>query len=292
MSKMESDSFGFGDVVNHEIKNTDSLSLIELSISAMSKRPNYRSAFMESAKKAQILQYDKDGKPVLDAKKKHETKEDYLFSDTLRVTTMCNIVVKSIVSALNDKQTNSIYVPSLCGKMCVFKETTEEPNTEFIRALPNNPSLFSEGIKDGIKYTFINFNLKDGKLTKEQLTGIQGYKLGTLIYDTIGYDRFYHMVLNSSNAVSTLSETLVKYIESYEPSDFGVIGVLNNLKESVYCDDSYNNAVAYVAKQIKSDAKVDKKITVGESRSKNLVTLIEHKLKEMYKPKVKEENKQ
>lgn len=287
-----SDTFGFGDVVNHPLQKTDSLSLVELAISAISKRPNYRAAFVESARKAHILQYDSEGKPVLNKKGEHDTKEDYVYSEALRVTTMSNVVVKAIVSALNDRQTNSIYVPSLCGKMCVFKEVTNEEDTDFIRALPSSPAIFSEGVESGVKYTFINFNLKDGKLTKEQLTGIQGYKLGSLIHDTIGFDRFYHMVLNSSNVVSTLSEELVKFIKEYEPEDFGVIDVLDNLKASKYGDKRFDNAISYVAKQIKVDAKAAKVISIGESRSKNLVTLIEFKLKELYSPKAKKEDKQ
>lgn len=252
-----------------EIHEKDALSLFELGLSAIAKRPAYKRMITEVRKEVVKTEYDDDGKEV-------SSTVEYAYSDIMRHTTFSNVMVKAIVSGMNDRNTNSIHVPSYLGKMCVYKTPTSE-DFAFLKCR----HVVTDNEYD---YGIIDKCLEGGKLTKEMLTGLSGFHIGALIVEAIGEDRIYQAVVNSSNAVTTLSDSMLAYIETYKPTNSIMLMSWNALKSGICPADMYEDVVSGIAQQIKTDAKANGIISNGESRSKVLAFLIGLRLKEMYKP--------
>lgn len=252
---------------NEEIHEKEAHSLLEVGMAAISKRPAFKRMITEARKQQVVTEYDKDGNEV-------SSHTEFVYSEAMRITTFSNVMVKAIVSGMNDRNSNSIYVPSYMGKMCLYKVPVSE-DYNFLTC--------HDVVTDGnFDYAIMDMCLTDGKLTKEMLTGLSGFHVGSMIYEAIGEDRLYNMVSNSSNAVTTLSESLVHFIESYSPVDDLVCVTWEILKSGMCPADKYEGVVSGIAQHIKSAAKTAGIISNGESRSKVLPFLIGLRLKEMY----------
>lgn len=251
--------------------------IIDLVVKAIAKRPNYRRMLTEATSVKLVEEYDANGNIIRNESGHILYKEEPKYSDSLKTVTFSNLIVKGMVAAMNDKDANSIIVPSLNGKAVVCKNPLQSG------VIYENTYAVHE--EYGFSYAVIDFSLEKGRITKESLIGFDGYKFADMVLSVIGMNQLKQLVLNEATSVVEMSEELANYIDAYNPSKIEGLLMKNALASKLLKGREYEEAISQYGRMIKSDARKDNIISMSEHKSRTLSLLVESKLKALY-PKV------
>lgn len=248
--------------------------IAEAVVKAIAKRPPYKRMLTEALTEVVIDKLDENGKVVKDDNDKPVRVTVYKYSDNLQHVTLCNLIVKGMVSAMNDLNANKIIVPSLDGKAVVCKNP--------IQAGITYENVYQTYEENGFSYAVIDFSVTNGCITKESLLGFDGYRFGDMVLSVIGKTQLKQLVVNASTTVTEMSEELVAFMDKYVPCDITGQLIKSALASKSLTGKDYTDAISQYGRMIKSDARKAEVITMAEHKSRVLSLLVENKLKATY----------
>lgn len=278
--------------ITEQVQNLTDKDLFSVVIQGILTRPLIRMQVSEVLSCVVVDTLDEHGKIVKDSEGKVCTHEEFKYPNEVITSALTNAIVKSLVLEMNKSRTNSMKFTSLLGRICLCKVDTleeRESGQNFRHCkLSDKPFIHSDGIINGIKYTFVNFSIDNGVLDKDTVVGLRGIELANMIISSVGIIKFKNAIGSSNTNAGLLTDKMKTFIKEYKKSSNRSItrtikALEDDLKNKVQdraSDEDYLADIKEVARQIKIDMKNAK--LVANTRSKSLIPNIEIALMERF----------
>lgn len=274
--------------ITEQVQNLTDKDLFSVVIQGILTRPLIRMQVSEVLSCVVANTKDEDGNVKTDSEGKVCTHEEFKYPNEVIRSALSNAIVKALVLEMNKHRTNSMVFTSLEGRICLCKaDTTEKRNSgENFRRYNNSdkPFIHSDGIINGMKYTFVNFSLSNGVLDKDTVVGLRGIELANMIISSVGLIRIKNAIGSTTTNAGILTDKMKAYIREYKKSsNRSITRTIRDLEEDLKrkvedraSDAEYLADIKEVAKQIKNDMKAEK--LIENTRSKSLIPNIETEL--------------
>ena len=214
---------------------------------------------------------------------------EYEYSESVIMSALSAAIKKVLLLECSKSTDSAIHFTNYRGRICLTKEPTNEDDKPFAKSDEKHVCISGVLAKSRIK--FIRFNVKDGKISKDDINTLDGIRLAVMIVESIGLSVFRQMIVSEANLSSNLSEEMKVFVRDFTPtSPRPIVLVFNELKaDAEKTDDQRMPKADYLADihelaiHIKNEAKA--KDIVTSTRSRLLVPNICFALMERFKRK-------
>lgn len=247
-----------------QLNNADDADLLTVVINGILSRPLIREQVNEVLASTSKQKGDK-------------VVEVFQYPTSLIVTALSSAIKKVLILDMNKVKTNSMFFPSLNGKICLLKSSTDEKDTGFTKSKEEH--IYAGGVFAGNRYKFLDFSLTNGRLCKDTLTTLKGTKLAVMIIESVGITSFKIKLANAGNVTSTLDESCKDFIRDFTTETPRYVSLMiSEMEEDKKRDkrelskEAYMSNIKELAYIIKDELKKSEKLT--NTRSKTIIPSI------------------
>lgn len=214
-------------------------------------------------------------------------KLEYVYSESVVLSALSAAIKKVLLLECAKATDSAIHFTTYRGRICLTKEPTNEDDKPFTKSDEKHVCISGVIAKSRIK--FIRFNIRDGKISKDDINTLDGIRLAVMVIESIGLSVFRQMIVSEANLSSNLSDEMKVFIRDFNPSaPRPIVLVLNELKADAEKADGkrmskedYLADIHELAIHIKNEAKAKEIVT--STRSRLLVPNICFALMERFK---------
>ena len=214
-------------------------------------------------------------------------KLEYVYSESVIMSALSAAIKKVLLLECSKATDSAIHFTTYRGRICLTKEPTNEDDSPFAKSDEKHVCISGVIAKSRLK--FIRFNIKDGKISKDDINTLDGIRLAVMVVESVGLSVFRQMIVSQANLSSNLSDEMKAFVKDFNPtSPRPIVLVLNELKADAdkadderMSRDDYLADIHELAVHIKNEAK--KADIVTTTRSRMLVPNICFALMERFK---------
>ena len=151
---------------------------------------------------------DKDG----------SVKLEYVYDESVIMSALSAAIKKVLLLECSKAADSSIHFTTYRGRICLTKEPTNEDDSPFKKS--NDKHVCISGVIAKSRMKFIKFNIKDGKISKEDINTLDGIRLSVMIIESVGLSVFRQMIVSEANLSSNLSDNMKAFIKDFNNGCF------------------------------------------------------------------------
>lgn len=227
--------------------------------------------------------------------KNGDVQEVFVHSESVILAALSSTIKKVLLLECMKKTDSCLRFTTYRGRICLSKVATNEPDSSFTKS--EDKHICITGVIAKSRLNFIPFNVKEGKLTKEDINTLDGIKLAVMVVEAVGLTVFRQQIVSESNLSSNLTEGMKAFINGFKPeSPRPLVLIYDDLVKDKSKDDSekmckqdYLDSIHTLAVYIKNQAiQADKKVEekdkklVASTRSRMLIPNISFALMEKF----------
>lgn len=261
-------------LTNADLRGLTNDDLLSVVVSGILSRPGIRGQVNEVLKTKNVVE-DNNIVPK------------FVYPHSVIMSALSAAIKKVLLLECLKRTESAIYFTTYRGRICLTKQPTNEDDTPFTKS--DEKHVCMTGVIAGSRLKFIRFNVKDGKLSKEDINNLDGIRLAVMIVESIGLTVFRQMIVSEANLSSNLSDKMKVFVNDFTAtSPRPIVLILNELEaDAKKADDKrmpredYLADIHELAMHIKNEAK--KAEIVTSTRSRMLVPNISFALMERFK---------
>lgn len=156
-------------------------------------------------------------------------KLEYVYDNSVIVSALSAAIKKVLLLECAKSIDSAIHFTTYRGRVCLTKEPTNEADKPF--TMSDEKHICISGILNESRMKFLMFSVNNGKITKDDVSTLDGVRLAVMVIESVGLSVFRQMIVNESNLSSNLSDRMKAFIADFNPSEpRPIVLVMNELK--------------------------------------------------------------